>query len=201
MKTISPIAPESVKTEAQGLIHKLDFYDHVGDKSCFLRLSSQEPEGKGGLYAAGDARGSTGLASVGVNADAFLGVSGEYKKAFARFQTMVTTAPQSISQKGVSRGTSGKAPVYTTYDAVVTYSSFALGLALGFDANFNVVSYGKSLSKDTSLGDAMDKLKDKTAWKPDRLNQIRYLCAIATWARPLASLLQSCSSCPWTWAS
>ena len=186
LNAVSPTAPQSVKTEAREFIHKLDLYDHAGDKSCFLRLSSHKPEGKAGLYAAGEAKGSAGLASVGVNADAFLGVSGEYKKAFARFQTMVTTESQSVVHQGVNLGTVGVTPVYTTYDAVVTYSSFALGLALGFDANFNVLSYGKSLSKDTRLGEATDKLRDKTSWKPDRLNQIRYVCAIATWARPLA---------------
>ena len=184
LRECSPRAPQSVKTKAGEFIRLLELYDHAGSNSCYLRLSSHKPEGKAGLYAAGEAKASTGLASVGVSADAFLGVSGEYKKAFARFQTMVRTLPYPLLQQGKTLAT--VTPVYTTYDAVVTYSSFNLGLVLGFDADFNVLSYGKSLSKDTKLGDAMDKLKDKTTWKPDRLNQIRYVCAIAAWARPPA---------------
>lgn len=181
LKTVSPVAPQRVRTEAKDFINKLEFYDREGDKSCFLRLSSHKPEGKAGLYMKGEAKGTTNIPTIGINAGAFAGVLGEFKQARARFQTMV------ISGKGTHAGTGDKTlPVYTTYDSVVTYSSFALGLTLEFDADWNVVGSGRSLSKNTRVGQAMEKLTDKTTWKPDRLNQIRYACAIAFWARPQA---------------
>lgn len=173
-------APRDVRRHAWVHLERLRTFTEAGDGSVFLRLSSHKPEGRAGVYAAGSASASAGgLANVGVDAKAFAGVSGSYKRAYARFQTRCLCEPSSAQVRAEPPPI-----IYTTYDSVISYKSFFLGLELDFDVTADVVGKGVSLKDDTGLGDGLDAINEKVQWRPDHLNQMTYTTAIAYWRRP-----------------
>lgn len=176
-------APKKVKETAYLHLKKLRSFSKKGDGTCFLRLSSHKPEGKAGLYAKGTLTAQACVASAGANAEAFAGVIGSYKKAYARYQSRVFTAPYIVRTSRRQEDVKVKT-ILTTYDSEIIYSTFHLGLDLSLDANFNVLGYSKSLAKNTGLGKGLEKVNKKVQYRPNRLNQIRYKTAIATWVKP-----------------
>jgi len=173
LEQLAEKAPESVKKEAEHHIAKLSHFTEKGDGTVFLRISSHKPEGKAEVYGRTEAQVGAGeLLAFGAGDELSAGVSGSYKRSHARFQSRVLAVP---SYKGLFRHHKPET-ILTTYDSVITYSTFHLGRRIKLDAT----SFGFE-----SIGVKKVITADKKFYEPDSLNKISYRTAIATWRKPV----------------
>ena len=190
LKVAQSNAAERIRLEAWNHYYNmLRLIDGASDGTSFLRLSSHKPDGEAGLYAEAEISASAGpIASGSLGASAFAGVKGSYKKSYARFQTRSLTDPYPHTPGSPDR----QATILTTYDASITYSTFSLGLEAEVEGEVSAMGKKRGDLSNTAAGKAIGEVLEKApSWKPERLNQMRYQCAVATWRRPEAGDTQT----------
>jgi hypothetical protein len=142
-----------------------------------LILSSHKADGKAGAFASAEATARVMGAGGSAEAKIEAGLSGARKRSFARYQSCVATT--AYAREGLRAGDVAAAEVMTTYDTAIDYSTFKLGVEVTLEAE----AFGVDLVPEAVSG-AVDGANEAMAYKPNRLNRMRYRTAVACWVRP-----------------
>ena len=185
VKTIDP----AILGANESLISRLSsFESSARPGKHLLILSSHKGDGKAGVFASAEATATVVGYGASASASAFYGISGAYKRAYARYQNALTTeayARPGANWRRAEVVTRHPAEVMTTYDTVISYSSCSLGPEFELKANaFTPV--GGYDAMNTGAGKrvkgGLEAAAAAMTWNV--LNRMRYRTAIACWVRP-----------------